>query len=449
MLVSEPFENRSLPLFHRFNVGDLKRAVSGYRAPLEARRRRESAVIWRPLFERLLEAVAQTTEEGWPFQRYPEEWSVDVASVVKEVQARLFGEVTCHYPQRADSNFGALFQAVCQALEDPGGLSGREVGLVRSILEQSERKYGPVGSISRREAVASVQLELAGEDRRQSTLDSLSAYLSEYPDDSALPHDHGILERFPDLSKSLRQKVLWSTGSTLSELFRQGQIRDLSSLLALHGVSSETAGDCVSGWLNELPWLTVRAAERERLGELLGDTTGYFTDDFDVGVLFEKLEPLLRDSLLARYYRYPDRGLGDWFRLSEAEHACLDSPPFLRRARRDRESRTFLGGDVFALRVLGYEAERPLDSALKILSYSRSRLSNSVEKPYLELSRKNALGMALRQLLGFLSFCTTKEVSDFADALSGDPPWSGEPWHGLSAFLEGKEEWFVYPIWHE
>ena len=79
-------------------VGELLEAVENYRLPTPLSRQKEAARVWRPHYEKLLECLAETGEEGWPFQVYGEDWGQKVAPVLECLSLDLQGELSCHFP---------------------------------------------------------------------------------------------------------------------------------------------------------------------------------------------------------------------------------------------------------------------------------------------------------------------------------------------------------------
>lgn len=433
--------------FHRLTVAELKRAVAEYHAPLESRRLRESALNWKPLYERLLEAVAETMEEGWPFQRYPEGWSSRARSIVFEVEERLAGEVECHYPQRADSNFGAVLNAVSAAVVDPSALSGREVGLVRAIMAQSEARHGKLLSPSRRAGLLLRLKEEAGENRTEEVLERLSLRLEMLPEEGGLSDPETLLAGLSGLPKRLTEKIDLAAERSLCELSKLGQLRDLKGLFSLHGVDRSTTKECLRGWLDWLPWLTSGPRDRQQIGLLLGETGGYFAADWEPQAYAEAVEPLLLGSLYARYYGLPEDGLRSFIKKNEANWSDVSLSPSLQAVKRDRELRTLLGGDLFALRLLGIVPSSYLESAVRLLRSCETRLVQPRDKPYPELLRRNETALAVRQLVGLLSFCSMEEIERIRSILRSSAPWCGEPWTSLFAFLDDRPEWSAFAVW--
>jgi hypothetical protein len=134
---------------HCRSAGQVMEELEGYRPPREVRRMAEAVQGWRPLYERLLELVGETRLQGWPFQHYPSGWAQRAQESCLAVGQALEGGCDCHFPQRASSNLRQLSDLVGRAAERPGSLTGRQVGLARRILLDSEQRWGALGSAQR------------------------------------------------------------------------------------------------------------------------------------------------------------------------------------------------------------------------------------------------------------------------------------------------------------
>lgn len=222
----------------RFTVEDLHTQIASYRWPLETLRRREALLVWRPLYERLLMAVSQTNQEGWPFQTYPPGWTARVTPLVREISSALEGEVACHFPQRSESNLRHLVECVSKALVNPASLTGREVSLARRILSQSEQRWGPLGSAWRDQQRAR-ESRLAGEPSPEEWRTELLTRLDMLPAGRGLEASSLELVLAPFRGHAvpafLQAKVSRAREGSLSELAQWGLVASaevLNSLLA-------------------------------------------------------------------------------------------------------------------------------------------------------------------------------------------------------------------------
>ena len=135
---------------HLHTVEEVIARVAAYQPPREMRRMTESLLGWRAHYEAFLELAAETREEGWPFQTYPSGWSERTRQALRAFQQALDKEdYACHFPERSSSNLRQLSQALEIATRDPSTLQGRQVGMLRRILIDTEARWGALGSARR------------------------------------------------------------------------------------------------------------------------------------------------------------------------------------------------------------------------------------------------------------------------------------------------------------
>jgi hypothetical protein len=223
------YQNAPFGVVCRYTCQDALEAFADYRLPLEVLRKRESLLAWRPFQSRMLKQLTRTTVDGWPFQHYPEGWSLQAEDLVKEIEARLNEPIVCHFPQRTDSDFRRLLSALKIAYSTPTTLTGREVAFCKTVLENSLEKSEQAGESA-----------LPG----QEVLDALTRLETEL---TSLPPDRGLDPLAPilgDLPKALRKKVLRTREGTLKQLHDWGI---LSSLEVMDHLAPKLVGGVFSG----------------------------------------------------------------------------------------------------------------------------------------------------------------------------------------------------------
>lgn len=384
------------------------RALRNYRGPLELRRRKESALVWRPYRERMLVLLKETEAEGWPFQHYPGGWKERVAALICELETALADDVECHFPQRSDSNFGHLLECLTQSIEAPQALTGRQVGLCRDILRKSEDKHGVLGSADRKDKLQRLSQEAQELNRSDQLYESLLRHLESLPADRPLERWEQLEEVWPNMPGSIAKRLQRARAVSLTELLEGGQVATLSGLMKLRGGGRERARLLLEGWLNGLPYLCAQGTERERISQLLGLQCGYFAESIPGEDYAEQIEPLLRGTLYSRYYRIPGHGLvaarADLLRSLPEQQARV-------------ELRTLLGGDLFALTLLGFSPRDALSSALQCWDYCRARSALKESKSYRKLRQHREVALAWRQMVSFLSLCEEPERAKFLGSL--------------------------------
>ncbi len=218
----------------RLSVGQLRELLAAYESPLELRRMGESLRVWRPHYEELLALVAETYEEGWPFQAYPEGWSDRVESALLELEEKVFADPACGYPQRTGSNLRQLMSILAQAAQSPEELSGREVGLVRTIVAHSVERWGTLGSSERAQALEAREQALPAQGNSR-MVQTLLERLEPLDSEGGLEEPESILGPVEDepVSEALRDRLLRSRLGTLEQLIQWGLVGSLDALAEL------------------------------------------------------------------------------------------------------------------------------------------------------------------------------------------------------------------------
>lgn len=431
----------TFPKFHRWTVGQVIQALERYRAPLEARRLQESGQTWRPLYERALQLVGETVDEDWPFQVYPAHWKERALELAREARLLLEREVDCHYPQRADSNFGRVLGCLEKAAEDHAQLSGREVGMCRAILKQSEVTHGELGSARRARHHQERSRACRTASRASESVEALSEALAERNPHGGLEDPDRLLSKFPDLPASVEEKVRRAGYCTASEYLRERPGTDLSALLSLNGVGGDSVRDCLQAWVDEASWLTTGGKERVTLHSLLSIPGSFFDPAWDPVAYARQVRPFLEGSLYARYYTLPVD------RLEEHIGHLADSRPVsgIEAMRRDRELRTALGGEIMALKLLGVTPGDVAVSFNLLANFCRRQAALREVKPYREKRRRNRLALAFRQGVALLSGCPgSLQQSLLRKAVESDPEG---PWRGLEDCRKNCQNWHVLAVW--
>lgn len=430
-----------MALFHRWTVGRVLEALEHYRAPLEARRLQESASTWRPLYERALQLVGQTVEDDWPFQTYPTQWSERTLELAREARQLLAQEVDCHYPQRADSNFGQVLGCLETAADDPTKLTGREVGMCRAILKQSEAGYGELGSVERARHLEEKLRTCFAANRALESVEALCEALAERDPQSGLVDPDALLGTFPHLPASVEDKVRRAGLLTAAQYLRDHPGTDLRALLSLHGVNRETVRDCLQAWVDEAPWLITGGKERARLHALLAIPGSFFDSAWDPVAYARRVAPLLEGSLYARYYCLPFERLQGHV----LEAAGQEPVSGVEAVRRDRELRTALGGEMTALRLLGVTPTDPALSFNRLAEFCQRQSAVRETKPYREKRRRNRLALAFRQGVALLSGCSDElQGRLLQQVLETDPEGL---WKGLEDCRKNCKNWHVRAVW--
>lgn len=215
------------------DVGWLRERLESYRSPEEIRRMSESLGSWLPLREALFELLAETREDGWPYQTFPNRWDSSARAVLSRLDELLAGEVACHFPQRSTSAIRELAAQLEQALSDPARLTGRQVGRARRILCDSEARWGAIGSDERRRSLKQRGGDLPVTEQARC---ELLRRLEPYSEHRGLEKPEGLLEPLADgraIPRRLAQDVEQCRLASPRELAEFGVVSNLQQLAGL------------------------------------------------------------------------------------------------------------------------------------------------------------------------------------------------------------------------
>jgi hypothetical protein len=153
---------------YRWTVGQSIAALEKQRPQPELAKMIEAVQVWAPLYDRTVALFLETVEGpvpqmvgrartdvqptvsgGWPVRTFPVGWRASASALLKDYRAARAVHTLCGKPERKKENFCRLRGYLATCLEDPGRLSGREVGQIRKIL---------AGYVSRRGTPASEPL---------------------------------------------------------------------------------------------------------------------------------------------------------------------------------------------------------------------------------------------------------------------------------------------------
>jgi hypothetical protein len=412
---------------------------------------------WRAHYETLLQLAAETRQEGWPFQFYPPGWAERAGAAVARFREALEASFDCHYPQRATSNLRQIGQAIELAAQQPGSLSGRQVGLVRRMLADSEARWGSLGSAERRQTVASRQNGSEGaafEHARLALLKRLQALepKSGVRDLAALlgPTDGGLA-----IPQPLAQRVRRAWLATPGELVRAGVLASMHDLTIVSGQWTDAAAD---------------AGPSEALGDMVSLTWSAFPHAAPLDPLLENWNRLLALSgsdlrlagsggatslhlqlaqttlgaaagtLYARYYSLPSK-VGDLTHLEELcrqrarqRTAVADPPPGHIR----QELRILTSHGLWPLWVEVRPTIDPLSCAHQTASWIQGQLGRPCSRTYQRWQRHKRVAHAFQHLVFYLSLVAPAQLEEFLGRyLTGSPDIASK---ALAGMLQGLKE---------
>jgi hypothetical protein len=129
-------------LVHLQSVAKTRSDFGGIRSSLQLERQREALSLWLPLYDRVVLLFAQTRLDGWPCQHYPDGWSELASDLHKEIEVAIAHKTLCQRSFDSKNNASRLFKYLDICVRDRASLSGRDVGMIRAILQQIENARG-------------------------------------------------------------------------------------------------------------------------------------------------------------------------------------------------------------------------------------------------------------------------------------------------------------------
>ena len=129
-------------LVHLQSVAKTRSDFGGIRSSVQLERQREALSLWLPLYDRVVLLFAQTRLDGWPCQHYPDGWSELASDLLKEIKVAIAHKTLCQRSFDGKSNASRLFKYLDICVRDRASLSGRDVGMIRAILQQIENARG-------------------------------------------------------------------------------------------------------------------------------------------------------------------------------------------------------------------------------------------------------------------------------------------------------------------
>jgi hypothetical protein len=156
---------------HLQDVGTTIADLASVKPSVRYTQQKETIDFWIPLYGRVIELFLETIpgthptlqvgqdgkplrsrsgkfhiEGGWPCQHYPQGWKERAQAVLKDYQQQRAMHVLCASPESAKAGFPTLRRYLERCVKAPKSLTGRDVGMIRSILAGLALKRGLPGS---------------------------------------------------------------------------------------------------------------------------------------------------------------------------------------------------------------------------------------------------------------------------------------------------------------
>lgn len=422
-------------------VGEVRTSLEKAKLPPELSRQREAATVWRPLYERLLRSAWDTMAEGWPFQIYGPDWRRSASRIVNDMEQALEEEVKCHFPQRLDSNIGHLLGCVRKALVDPTTLTGREVGLARRILLDSQEKWGALGSRAREQALKETFQGFHKTDYLQ-WVQELHRLLEPLDPECGIPP---ALELPKSLPSSLKNKIERALQRPLQVALRQPCSREeLLVILQQLKAQPDSAAEFLEQLWHHQPHVVFCSRLRRALNSSLQKPSQLPGSWLSVSPEFlDCTKTAQSNTIYQTYYGIEPNELSSPESFLEAcrIRAGEDAP----KGAIASEAETLLCGGSFGLFAALNPTVAPLHSSLLCYQYHGEASIEQNTKPYKQLKREKGRARIWRQMVFFLSLCSESETNEFfkrAVSLRDCPEL-----RGLQRCREGRADFTPLPVW--
>ena len=103
---------------------------------------KEAVEVWAPLYDRIVALFFETVKDNWPCQSYPDGWSDRALALLDEYSGLSKEHTLCGKMTRSNDHSAQLREFLGRCARNPKGLTGREVGRIRLILNRYVEKWG-------------------------------------------------------------------------------------------------------------------------------------------------------------------------------------------------------------------------------------------------------------------------------------------------------------------
>jgi hypothetical protein len=221
-------------------------------------REREALLVWAPLYDRAVALFGATVAGeqpfvplnadgqplrkangyfqvagGWPCQHYPADWAVRARALLDDYQRQRAEHRLVAKPERLSESFALLRGYLARCISEPQGLTGREVGQIRSLLANFALRRSVPGT-PQHQALRAAQRQRATAPTTTDVAQMLLARLAVLPQDEGLPdlaavagpvttqeaHAFGLVAAQP-LPPTLTRKLERSRVAPLAELIER------------------------------------------------------------------------------------------------------------------------------------------------------------------------------------------------------------------------------------
>lgn len=219
----------SVAVVHVRTVGEVADRLRSVRTPQQVLAMDEALVVWRPLYDRLVDLWLATVEDDWPCRRRPADWSTSRQQWLDGYAAASSTRTICSDHLRPRSNFAILRAALDACPHDSSSLTGRDVGRVRMVLRRSVERHGAPGS-DRLQELRARQAGWAARPTHALLASAVADRLASLPRDAGLGDPSAVLRpvdvggRAHDVPFAIARKVERARAAPVEDLVASGAI---------------------------------------------------------------------------------------------------------------------------------------------------------------------------------------------------------------------------------
>jgi hypothetical protein len=262
---------------------------------------RESIQVWTPLFEKMVALFLETVSGdvpsiqpdaegrwvssetrrfhvtgGWPCRNYAADWRQRTCSLVAVIEQARTSNKLCRRPDDARDSFSRLLGYLRKCGDDPGSLTGRDVGMIRLIIARHVTGRGLAGS-PQHEIASARQLAQIAKPMHHQVAGIVAQRIGRFPADAGLDdtaavlqpitkNDTGDVPAGTEVPKSIARKVERCLCDTVETLVTCGIVTSGETLARV--IPQFTASLCASAFdhpqVRALYAATYRAFRRRR-----------------------------------------------------------------------------------------------------------------------------------------------------------------------------------------
>jgi hypothetical protein len=227
---------------HLRTVGEAIESLEGVKPNQLIQTQKDVVRVWLPMHDRTVALFLETVEDGWPCQKYPNDWKLRASALLAEMSELRTRHKTCGRIDNSKNHFAQLQGFLDRCVRSPESLTGFDVGRIRRILHDYLSKHGEPDSKSLIE-FRRRQSELLRKPLHSDIARTVAGRLRGFPKDEGLEpadlridsitHDESLRTGLPeamDIPPSIKRKAESCLDESVGTLVERGLIGSSESL---------------------------------------------------------------------------------------------------------------------------------------------------------------------------------------------------------------------------